>query len=647
MKAAGAALVVFAAVWFIVPPMISDTPVLIRPLERMIGRTFGVRCDIQHARLTLATGWPTISISTMDVYRRDSDAFLAFVDSVDAEFVLWRLLIGSVKTRSMTIARIEVDAPFARLHHFFMQRGFLSHPVMNEASDTAREFLRFEDVRAAIFSRRGVWSVTLDGGCDSPLARDGRFSLEFSHDAASQKTVVKRFEIAGVRSFQQSRISGMKFEQSAVETPVSFGAAGTAAPGYLDFPSISFALGPCNGTASVRAIDTNIIFALDMDEQDIDDIGRVVRTREGSNTLTGFSFHLKSETERKSGLLISDGTLRVRGGLIRSVPFKDAMVKFQLHNDRLISFTGNAGVWNGRTHVILLDNEGASADGVASTNRSLLGTVSASDLDLNACLGALELLPARTGGDVSMMLSFDVDNMGIAGMFTRTGELLGRMHGGGEIIFSNAFLEFFGSDQWQLSPRVPAVVKNYLALSARLVGASSSVPLLNRVVRDAGLNAPRTLATHVSFEEGVITTPEVRASTPFGDVYANGRCTEDGRISYRVTLQLARELDRKYGDHPLLALFRTNDVVQVPVRLSGTIAQPRVEMDLSAGEKADLEDRMMEIVAAYIDGHVRKGKDGAAPGARDATPGEPSAQPPKHDMKQLEGTLRDLIRRLL
>ena len=143
MKAAGAALVVFAAVWFIVPPMISDTPVLIRPLERMIGRTFGVRCDIQHARLTLATGWPTISISTMDVYRRDSDAFLAFVDSVDAEFVLWRLLIGSVKTRSMTIARIEVDAPFARLHHFFMQRGFLSHPVMNEASDTAREFLRF------------------------------------------------------------------------------------------------------------------------------------------------------------------------------------------------------------------------------------------------------------------------------------------------------------------------------------------------------------------------------------------------------------------------------------------------------------------------------------------------------------------------
>ncbi len=230
-----------------------------------------------------------------------------------------------------------------------------------------------------------------------------------------------------------------------------------------------------------------------------------------------------------------------------------------------------------------------------------------------------------------MNYSFDIANTGISDLFSDSSRLIQNMSGQGDISLSNCYLGYFASDRWQMSQKIPTLLKNYLSLSANLTGAGSSMPLIKELMKEINLKMPREITTSLELKNGSFNTREIYARTPLGTLHGKGSCAAEGDLDYTMKLTLAEPLKEKYGDNPLLEFFTNNDQILFPMKLTGTLSHPKVDLDLTDDQRAEFEERAIEVITEFVQRKLarERGEEGS-----------------RIDTHQLEKTIRSLIRKL-
>jgi len=313
-------------------------------------------------------------------------------------------------------------------------------------------------------------------------------------------------------------------------------------------------------------------------------------------------FKLKVNSS-KDNKLISKGNLTVKKGTLRGVPFENAALDFVAINDRLTALDSSARVWNGYANINLLEETRRSAKGPW---RNLVGEIYSSGIDLNDCLSSMERVPALTGGGLTLKLDFDFENLGISEFLTKKLPEFNFDHATGVIILSNAYLSHFSDQKWQTSPEIPRLVKDYLGMAGNITESSVSIPLLNKFIKDLSLNKPRTLKTSVIIENGKLSTPEVFADTPVGELIAKGSCDSNDVMNCKIQLRLNKKIFDEYHDNPILSMFRKDKIIELPIILSGELSRPDVKLNLNEEEQKEFEKRLTDIIAERLIKSMKK-----------------------------------------
>ena len=629
--------VALVALWFVVPQVVSDTPLVARPLERYLSRVLNADVTVEHAAISTWRGRPRLAVTAIDVYRSGTNVFLASADNLRAELLVLRLLLGELQPRNMTIGRISIDDPRQALHRQALQAGYLSRPLMDESEERAPANVQFENIAVNARLCTGVWNVALESDCDLPLLRNASCSAVLERDVRAGRTVIRQCVLRGVRVVHQRGIRNGKIERAELETPVRVDVTGSVVRGVVDLPRITLALGQCQVVWGVHVDHTCAVVRVDTQGQSLTDVGRLANMGIRGNAIEGLSAHVVFRADRQGGRLTTDGAITIERGTLRAVPFSDMALSFQLENDRVTALTASANLWNGSAQLAVLETPGlVTPGGPLGTNTILAGHMSARRIDLNACLSCFDEVPAKCGGELNLDLGCTLDDPEELNLFNLSADIFAHLRGRGEVTVSNAYLQFFGSDRWQYSPRVPAMVRKYLGLAATLAAAPNGMPLLSKMTGVADAHLPRVVTTTVEIDNGTLNTPEVTAVTPFGTLHATGRCGENDALDYRMRLRLSSAMMQQYGDHPVLALFRTGDVIELPARLKGTLSQPRLELDMTPEQRAQFEERLMETITMYVEKRLKKERGEQV-----------SDEEMKQDIKRVEDTVRGLIQRLL
>ena len=158
------------------------------------------------------------------------------------------------------------------------------------------------------------------------------------------------------------------------------------------------------------------------------------------------------------------------------------------------------------------------------------------------------------------------------------------------------------------------------------------MPVIRQLLKNLNIKMPREITTSIAIDEGVLSTPELSAKTPLGIISGSGICESDGALDYRVAIELKEDLMKQYGDHPLLLFFMEDERILLPIRLTGKLSRPRLELDMTDEEREEFEEEAIKIITAF----VQKKLTGKSPGEENP-----------ENMKQMEKTVRSIIRKLL
>jgi hypothetical protein len=573
-----------------------------------------------------------VEIASLDVYSHDGNAFIAFCDSLALNVSPLHLLLGRIRSSGSHVNRVDVELPTVLLHRFMLDHGFLSQPVIEEEPYGVRQYMSFRDVDLDLQSDPDRWSLAARGVCDVPFLKDTSFDVKLARVPASRSLRIEGFSLTGERVVEQRVVKNGRFATDVLRAPLQFDLRGLVATDRIDLSKISLSIGDCYAESRFSSTSNGLAFEINVNGQNIDDLRLLLNTRTHSNTLAGINLHARSRTA-PDGSLATDGVLKIAGGAVRDTPFRNASFTFQLSNDRIVAFDSIATVWDGDFHVAL--NESVAAGDSSPSNRLLLGELAARHIDMRQCLGEFETLPAESGGEMNFDITFDMEHVGVAEFLATRLREFALHNGAGYVTLSNAYLRFFASEQWLLSPQVPELIRNFLGLSANLTAAPRSLPLITKLIKEAGIDAPRTVSARVIIENGTLATPQIFADTPIGRLVAVGHCDEAGDIDYGLAIELSDAIVAQYGDHPLVSLFRHDSTFDVPVRISGSLAQPRVELDLTDQERVEFEERLMALITAYIEQKLASEQAGTT---------EQAALP--KDIEGIEQTVRSLIRKL-
>ena len=633
--AAGMATV--AVLWLVVPPLLADSPVVTTPLKHYLSRQIGARVNV--ADVTLST-WgisPEIVIGSLSVVSATNEQVVAYGDRVSLRLSFWNMLVGRIKTTKGRAGRIDIEVPTLPLQRFLLAHGYLSQPLIHEMPLGVRQYMSFQDIRFALDAGHGTWSVEAAGRCDMPLVRDARFECEAKGNPRSRSVAIERFMLCGTRVVERHVRYGRSMEPLELSAPFMVEVTGVVCGAEIELPRIACTLGGFSMESSLRRTAGALDVRVSAVTQAIERIACIVPGLDWDSALSNVDARVSTVLDPATGRLKTEGTLSVAEGCISRIPFHQGVLAFTLDNDRVMSLTAIASMWDGIVRITLMDSPGAGQDVIAATNRVLIGTMAASGVDMNACIGSFDEIPAAAGGELNADFTFDMQNMGVAEFLGRNVNQFDMMNGQGSLVLSNAYLQFFATDKWLDSPRMPSVVRKVLGIAANLTGAAASVPLVTKIVgKDINTTMPRAVVSKVVVKSGVVSTPEMVADTPLGTLTARGQCNPDGELLYRVQVRLRQDLLEKYGSHPLFALFRTNDVLVLPVQITGTLSRPQVELDLTEAQRAEFENRLMQLIEQYVREKLNNTK-----GAK------PDDETVKKEMQRMEDVVRGMIRKML
>jgi len=621
----GIGVVVVAILWVFLPPLFDNAPFVRRAFELRLGRLLNANVEIGQVSIATWTGGPTFDISAITVSEPESGITLAYAGQCILHADFWPMLIGRLSARDTRISRIDVDLPADRIHAYLLQRAYLSKPLLSNAHPGIRESLTLRDVVANIRSRRGIYSVSAHGLYDTMRLHDAAFDASLVFDRYTRETRVAHFGLTGIHRVVRHTVTAAGAQTFRYETPIACALVATVRPDSIIVPQMVVSAGTVHVEAQFEFAPSNTAFHITLPRQSI---GPIIWTASlpMTNMITDVECHVSGSTTTDD-VLRSHARISARYGRLCGYVFSNMVATFQFDNDRINAMTAEGFVFGGAGRLTL---QSTDAKGIGET---LSGNVHVDGMALDDILNALGTAPIAGAGVLSADLRFQSDTARISDVVTRRLDRFDTINGVGTMSVSNAILQVFATEEWMRSPEVPKPLRRYLSLMANLSGAGQTIPLLARSLREITLKAPRTLTADVELTNGLFSTPSVRAMTPFGRFTATGNCDADGILNYTAAIHLTPTLVERYGTHPLLGMFRRGDDFVIPLRLHGTLMQPRAQLDLSEEQQAELEDRLMMEITAYLEKKMQRSQNGAA-----TTP---------QDLQLIEKNVRALLRKLL
>ncbi len=627
------AVAAVVALWLLVPPMLSDTSLVRNACERHLSRLVNARVELEQVTLTTWRGGPTFAISALTFYNPSNDDVLAYCGNCRLHVDFWPLWLGRVVARDVTMSRLECDLPTTVLQNFLVRRGYLSRPILAPRALGMRETFSLRAITADVRGAHGSYAISAHGRCELPNLRQMRFTAAVRYNRHTRRTIITQASITGVHaSVRHIIVPGAAPRTLRARAPFSCSFAGTFSPADVDLKTLLLSGATWHVQAQLSADATTTHFQINLPSQSLHWESTRWLTQATSGFVHDAVCHVSGSTDPRTRTLMSEVLLKARAGYLRGIAFSNITITAELDNDRISTLTADGHALQGVNHLALVDNLAArQLDQARATNSVLLGDFILHHISLDQVLACIAPMPVRCGGTVTAHGSFEMDNLRVTDLLTRRLAHLGHFSAQSDIIISNAQFQAFTSEQWLLAPDVPAPLRTMLSMLAQISGASLNVPLLTRTLRGMSLKAPRTIASHLVFNDGVLATPDLRATTPFGVISAAGVCTTNGVLDYLATLQLAPALVAQYGTHPLLGMFTQNNQIEIPLRVRGTLAQPRPELRLTDDQRAELEDRLMMVITAHLQQRLGGGTN----------------QPVSAESQQLQKSVRRLIQQLL
>lgn len=629
-------LICIAIAWVALPPLIGSTEVGIRPVEKILSTYFGGRVDIHQMTVTTLRGPIELRIGSCDMYTRDGSEFIAAAHDMVVNMSVLDLFMGARKM-DIKVRRIDIESPVLLFHDYCLAQGYLSQSLIERSRFSMNNAMQLSGGKATLYRHSEGWKIRGTAAGESPVFNSVTCRVDAIIHSREKEWEIERIDVEGIRHIEQKFVKDGKFDTKIYNTPVRLNGYGTVGKQGIRFPHIVIECDEWEARVSAVYTNGHMQCSIDMTEQEEIRISKLVRTRTPGNVFRKCNAHITCSTDTRNNVLKTDAKLRAGSGVINDIPFEFGMMTCALENDKVTIMSSSADIWNGYAQVSLLEQRGATLPGEKpATNSVLFGELRARKIDLNACLNQYSFVPATSGGELDFALSFDIDNVGVAEfVMTQLGNL-DFIRGTGHATVSNAYLAFFASEQWQNSPHVPKLVKSYLGLAADMTDVPRALPLLRKVIKEYNPRLPRSVTMNFELNKGTITTPSLEALTPFGLLRAKGHCGNDGTLFYNVALKLNEELQAKYGQNQLLSLFTHNDEIILPVRMTGTLAQPHIELNLTPEQRAELEDRLWDIIREYFEKKMAR-EQGAEPHPADV----------ERDLKKLESMVRNLLDRLL
>jgi hypothetical protein len=625
---------ILTASWFLLPPILDNTPIVKAPLEAYLSKQFNAPVELGQFAFTTWNGSLDATISSMDIIHPKTNRYIAQCDDIRLKLLPWQLFFGTRKTKRLHIGRIQIISPMRTIEEYLKERKYISMSYFTAENSPPDTELIFKDIDMEIKSNGKEWIAGAEGSCDLTMIDNAGFQTAVVLDPTLKQVRLNPLHIRGTRRLTQRYVDMETGEliESEHETPLRLTISGRMSPHEVTLPHITLNVDNCQILSRISAVSNTLDATLDIHNQTLTNLGHIFRIRTKQNMLEGIDLHIKSRTDTANGNLVTDGILCVRKGVVQNLPFSDGSITVNFVNDRLTSLMSHGDVWSGNSHITLFEDNGNPGNGISTTNRVLRGKLVTRNVDLNAFLSRLTDVPARSGGEISMDYHFELANTGISEFLTDRSQLINRMRGTGYVSISNCYLKYFTTDRWQLSRKIPTLLKNYLSLSANLTGTGLSLPIIQELLKEIDIRMPRELKTRIAIEDGALSTPEIRAVTPLGIVSGEGTCEAEGELDYRVGIQLNDELMEKYGQHPLLAFFMENERIVLPIRLTGSLSRPQVDLDMTEEERAEFEEEAIKIITAYVQQKLTD------------VEGEERA---REDSERLEKTIRSIIRKFL
>ncbi|MCX7002799.1 MAG: hypothetical protein NTV22_05930 [bacterium] len=628
------AVAVAAALWLLLPPALSDTSLLRDACERHLGRLFNARVELEQVNLTTWSGGPTFVFSALTFYNPSNDVILAYSGNCRLHVDFLPLLLGHIVARDVTISRIDFDLPTTALQDFLVRRGYLSKPILTPHALGMRETFSLRAVTADVRGAHGTYALSARGKCELPNLRQVRFTADVLYHRRTRRTTIAQASIAGVHVNVRHIITPGAAPRTLREhLPFSCSFAGAFSPDDVDVKALVLSGATWHVQAQLSADATNTHFQIDLPPQSLQWSATRWLTQAASGFVHEVVCHISGRTDPRTRTLMSDVLLKARAGCLRGIAFSNVTLTAELDNDRISTLTAYGYTLDGIGQLNLVDNLAArQADQATATNSVLLGDFILQRVALDQLLACIAPMPVRCGGTLTARGSFEMDNLRVTDLLTRRLTQLGRFSAKTDLIISNAMFQAFTGEQWLLAPDVPAPLRTLLSMVAQVSGASLNVPLLTRTLRGVSLKAPRTITTHLVLNDGALATPDLRATTPLGVISAAGMCDTNGVMDYLATLQLAPALVAQYGTHPLLGMFTQNNKIEIPLRVRGTLAQPRAELRLTDPQRTELEERLTMVITAHLQQRLGGGGTNQAMSA---------------ESQQLQKSVQRLIRQLL
>ena len=616
-------------IWIILPVLIANTPLITGPLERNLSKKFNAKVNVEKVRISNWTLRPKVRISTIDFYERKTNLFLAFVDNVNMQLSPLSLLAGKIKTEKITVSRVDVELPSLIIQRYLLANKFISKSVLDESVNKIDRYMSFVNGVISIDESNGWDVVSVDSKCEFPFMSEAGISFRYAIEPENHIIKIQKFHASGIRSIERLDFSRGNSSRYTLDLPIDIDFEGTIKGEVIDISPIKLTLDMCIINASYTKNSSGTFLKVTAKDQNFNRIERLFKTRTKDNKLVDVSFQLNSHASSTSKKMLTDCSVQVKKGIFRNVPFRNFSTSFNLLNDRINSFNCYVDAWHGKLHLDLLNK----MDTWNSTNNTLTGHISADRVDLNACLSEMSSIPARTGGEVNFNIDFDIENIGIAHFIHSKLPQLDFSHGSGEICLSNAFLTYFATENWESTREIPKIVRRFLNLTANMTGAPLSLPILNKLIKQLEINKPRTVFAKIQINNGKLTSPEIKAETTVGTLFANGTCSESGELNYHLKIDLNEDVISKYGSHPLLSIFLKDDTVELPVILVGTLEQPDVQLNMTPKQQKLFEDKLTEIVTEYVENNLLKKEE--------------KVTLTEDNLKSIKKTVKSLIKRFL
>ncbi|MCK5851772.1 hypothetical protein KAH27_01975 [bacterium] len=621
-------IISFFVLWIILPSIIANTSLVTKPIESKLSNFFNAKVTVQKIKISNWTLTPKLKISSIDFYEKNTNLFIAFVDNVSMNLSPFSLLAGNIKTKEITVSRIDVELPSLIIQRQLLKHNYILKPFLDESINKIDQYMSFVNCVIKI-NESNKWNmVNVNSECEMPFISEA--GISFNYTASPENDIIKihEFHASGIRSIERLDFRKDKAAFYTLDLPIDIYFTGTVKSNNINISPIKLTLETSVINAAYNKNSTGSFLNINAADQNFNRIERLFKTRTQNNKLVDVSFQLNSHVSSASEKMLTDCSVQIKNGVFRNVPFKNYSMSFNLINDKINRFESSVNAWSGNLHLNLLNKTAGN-----STNNTLVGHISATRGDLNACLSELSSIPARAGGEFNFNIDFDVNNIGIAEFIYNKLAQLDFNQGSGEICLSNAYLKYFAGERWQSTREIPKIVRRFLNLAANMTGAPLSLPILNKLIKQFKMNTPRTVFAKLQIKNGNLTAPEIKAETSVGTLFANGTCSDAGALNYNLKIDLNEDIIKKYGDHPLLSMFLNDNTLELPVLLTGSLDQPDVQLNLSPEQRALFEERLTDIVMEYIEDKLLKEED--------------KADVSEENLESIQKTVNGLIKRFL